>query len=128
MNNVELIKELYRAFREKDYTAFKRICSLDIEWIQNEGFPNGATWHGANEVIEGVFEAFDEDWESWKFEIEEYLDAGKSVVVIGAYSGVHRETKKSFRSAAAHVYDIAEGKVSRFRQFTDTKLIRDAMV
>ena len=31
------------------------------------------------------------------------------------------------RSPAAHVYDLADGKVIRFRQFTDTKVIWDAM-
>ncbi len=43
MNNLEVIEELYRAFREQDYDAFLRICTPDLEWIQNDGFPRGAT-------------------------------------------------------------------------------------
>jgi uncharacterized protein len=63
----------------------------------------------------------------WSFAIEEYLDAGSTIVVIGNYTGRHRLSGKLFRSPAAHVYDLLNGKVSRFRQFTDTKVIWDAM-
>ncbi|MEA5595193.1 nuclear transport factor 2 family protein [Rivularia sp. UHCC 0363] len=125
MNNIEVIQELYETFRDKDYEAFRRICDPSIEWIQNEGFPNGSTNYGADAVIENVFKAFNNDWESWRFEIEEYLDAANSIVVIGFYAGVHL-SKKSFRSNTAHVYDLADGKVTRFRH-TDTKLIWDTM-
>jgi len=127
MTNLEIIRELYRAFREKDYNAFLRICTRDLEWIQNKGFPRGATHRGAETVIEGVFKAFNHDWESWSFDIEQYLDAGETVIIIGSYAGRYRSTGKSFRSSAAHVYDLRDGKVSRFRQFTDTKAIWDAM-
>ncbi len=127
MTNIEVIQELYRTFRDKDYEEFRQICSPNLEWIQNEGFPKGSTNYGADAVIENVFKAFNNDWESWKFEIQEYLDTGNSVIVIGFYEGVHQVSKKSFRSNAAHVYDLVNGKVTRFRQFADTKVIWDAM-
>lgn len=126
-DNVRVIEELYRAFREKDYDSFLQICHPDLEWIQNVGFPRGSTKRGAQAVVDSVFKTFNNDWEAWKFEIEQYLDAGDTIVVIGTYSGVHRGTGKSMRSPAAHVYDVADGKVTRFRQFTDTKVIWDAM-
>jgi hypothetical protein len=127
MSNVEVIEELYRAFREKDYDAFRQLCTPDIAWIQNEGFPGGSTYYGAEAVIENVFKAFNQHWDSWKFHIEESLDAGRSVIVIGFYKGIHRTTHKSFRSPATHIYDLVNGKVAKFRQFTDTKVICDAM-
>jgi uncharacterized protein len=127
MRGVELIRELYRAFREKDDYAFRRLCSPEIEWIQNEGFPGGATRRGADEVIEGVFKSFDAEWEGWRFQIDEYFDAGRSVIVLGNYEGIHRDSGKLLRAAAAHVYDVADGRITRFRQYTDTKTIWDAM-
>jgi ketosteroid isomerase-like protein len=127
MTNLEVIQELYRTFREKDYDAFLHICTPDLEWIQNEGFPRGATRRGAKAVVEGVFKAFNNDWELWSFDIEQYLDAGETIIVIGSYTGCHRLSGKSFCSPAAHVYDICDGKVFRFRQFTDTKVIWDAI-
>jgi uncharacterized protein len=127
MTNLELTQELYRTFREKDYDAFLGICTPDLIWVQNEGFPSGRTYQGAEAVVEGVFKAFNNDWDSWSFDIEQYLDAGDTIIVIGSYTAKHRISGKSFRSPAAHVYDISEGKVSRFRQFTDTKVIWDAI-
>lgn len=127
MTNLEIIQELYRVFHQKDYDAFLQICTPDLEWIQNKGFPRGATHRGAKAVVEEVFKAFNYDWELWSFDIEQYLDASETVIVIGSYTGRHRSTSKSFRAPAAHVYDLLDGKISRFRQFTDTKAIWDAM-
>lgn len=127
MSNLQIIQELYRAFREKDDDAFREICSPDLEWVQNEGFPGGATYRGAQAVIDGVFKAFNQDWDTWRFQTEDYLDAGSSIVVTGFYQGIHRVSQKSFCAQAAHIYELAEGKVVKFRQFTDTKVIWDAM-
>lgn len=128
MSNLQVVQELYRAFREKDFDAFLHICTPDLEWIQNEGFPRGTTYRGAEAVVEGVFRANDERWEMFSFQIDQYLDAGDSVIVIGAYVGRHRQSEKSLRAVAAHVYDLVDGKVCRFRMFADTKTIWDSML
>ena len=135
MSNIEVIQELYRAFREKDYEAFAENCTEDIEWLQNQGFPGGATYKGVSEVIEKVFKANDNNWENFAYHIEEFLDAGNSVVVIGKYSGRdllaaalrYRISGKSMSAPAAHVYDLRYGKVCRFRMFADTKTIWNAI-
>jgi len=127
MNNVEVIQELYRGFREKDYDAFLRITTADLEWIQNEGFPGGATYTSASEVIEKVFKANSNNWEGFAYNIEQFLDAGDSVIVIGTYTGRNQVSGKMMNAAAAHLYDLRDGKVCRFRMFADTKTIWDAM-
>lgn len=127
MNNIELIKELYRTFRQKDYAKFLDLCTDDLKWIQNEGFPSGATYEGSSEVVEGVFKANESKWENFAYNIEEFLDAGKSVIVIGRYTGRERISGKSMSAAAVHVYDIRDGKVCRFRMFADTKKIWDSI-
>jgi hypothetical protein len=127
MNNIEVIQELYRAFREKDYDAFLKITTEDLEWIQNEGFPGGATRKGASEVIEAVFQANDNNWEGFAYKIEQFLNASNSVIVIGSYTGNNRVSGKPINAAAAHIYDLRDGKVCRFRMFADTKTIWDAM-
>ena len=127
MNNIETIQELYRAFRDRDYEAFSRISAEDIEWVQNEGFPGGATHKGASEVIKGVFQANNNNWEDFSYQIEEFLDAGNTIIVTGCYTGRNRISGKLMSAAAAHIYDLRDGKVYRFRMFADTKIIWDAM-
>ncbi|WP_017299613.1 nuclear transport factor 2 family protein [Nodosilinea nodulosa] len=127
MNNVEVIRELYRAFRDRDYDVFPSITTPDLEWIQNEGFPGGATYRGAAEVIEGVFQANSNSWAGFAYQIEEFLDAGDSIIVLGRYTGQNTVSGKPLSAAAAHIYDLRDGKVCRFRMFADTKTIWDSM-
>lgn len=123
MNNIETVKALYKAFREKDYDTFLLICTEDLEWIQNKGFPNGQTYKGVAEVVRGVFEANASRWDNFAYHIDSFLDAGDAVIVIGEYSGQERTTGKKIKAAAAHVYELRDGKICRFRMFADTKVI-----
>lgn len=95
MTNLQVIQELYRAFREKDYDAFLDVCTSDLEWIQNAGFPGGATYQGAETVVEGVFKPHDKQWEMFSFRIDRYLDARDSVIVIGALISLVIASRKS---------------------------------
>ena len=127
MTNLEVVQELYRCFNEKDYQGFRAICTDDLEWIQNVGFPNGASRKGAEAVIEAVFKGNRSEWEGFSYDISQFLDAGSTIIVIGSYAGIHYSTKKKMQAAAAHVYDLRGGKVFRFRMFADTKSMWDAM-
>jgi len=127
MTNLEIVKELYRCFKEKDDDGFKEICDQNLEWRQNPGFPNGKTIYGADAVIEHVFKGNRSVWENFKFNIEEFLDAGDSIMVIGQYEGRHHKTQKEMKTQAAHVYSIKNSKIVRFRMFADTKTMWDAM-
>ena len=79
-----------------------------------------------DELMHSLAHANDNNWENFAFNIEEFLDAGNSVIVIGRYAGYNRASGKPMSAAATHVYDLRDGKVSRFRMFADTKIIWDA--
>ena len=67
MKSTEIIESLYKASGSKDYDSFRTLCSDDIEWIQNKGFPKGGHHHGADAVIKNVFQQFEKDWNYFKF-------------------------------------------------------------
>jgi ketosteroid isomerase-like protein len=127
--NIKTIENLYSAFRDSDYDAFRALCSDHIEWIQNEGFPKGGHHHGADAVIKNVFQQFDKDWTYFKFRVDEMFESrdGSRVIVVGAYLGQHQQTRKTIEAAAVHLYDLENHKVKRFRQFTDTAMITSAL-
>lgn len=125
--NIKIIEALYRSFKDKDHQAFSNICDNNIRWKQNPGFPKGSSYTGSEEVIENVFKSFDTDWDEWVFEIEDYHDAGSTIIVTGIYKGIHKATGKPFISQAAHFYTIKNEKVISFQQYADTKPIWDAM-
>ena len=127
MSNMDVIKSLYETFKDKNWDRFGELSDPNLEWIQNEGFPKGKHSRGYKQVVENVFEVFARDWETWSFEICEYLDAGDNIIVLGAYKGTHKVTAKEFSAAAAHVFDLKDGRVRRFRQYTDTAQIWKAI-
>jgi len=44
MSNVELIKQFYIAFKNKDESAYLKLCDDSIKWITSKGMPNGGTY------------------------------------------------------------------------------------
>lgn len=129
MSSIKIIENLYNVFQRKDYDAFRALCSEDVEWIQNKGFPKGGHHHGADAVIKNVFKQFEKDWNYFNFNIEEMFESqdGSKVAVIGAYVGEHKRTGRKMEAAAVHIYEIENRKVKRFRQFTDTAMITAAL-
>jgi len=125
MSSIQIIKTLYKAFKRKDNELFRKICDEDIEWIQNKGFPNGGHYHGADAVIQKVFQRLNDDWQDFKFKIEDMYEVKDSskVFVIGTYIGKHKQTQKKIDASAVHFYEIENQRVKRFRQFTDTAVI-----
>lgn len=127
MSPKELVQALYDAIKENNYATIREVCDPEIDWIQNEGFPGGGRRHGVEEVITKVFQSFGREWESFAFQPGEVIGAGDTVVVLGSYKGRHRATGNKLSAAAAHVFDITDRKIARFRQYTDTHQIVLAM-
>jgi ketosteroid isomerase-like protein len=127
MTPLEIIQRLYTSFRERDYPTFRKLCSPDIQWIQSPGFPGGATYKGTDAIIEGVFERNDALWDDFRFELESIHEAGEVVTVIGHYTGKNATTNEPFSASAAHIYDVKDGAIQRFRMFADTHILHRSL-
>jgi hypothetical protein len=75
MSNLAIIERLYTAFKERDTKTIQEIFDPQIEWIQNEGFPDGGRRIGIEAVLNDVFAKFRLDWDTWQAVVEEWLDA-----------------------------------------------------
>ncbi len=126
MNNLAVVQKMYRALARKDLDAVREILHPEIEWIQNAGFPGGSRQVGADAVLRGVFARFGVEWVDWQANVEQWLDAGETIVALGQYRGTFKATGKSTNAAFAHVYDVRNGRIVRFRQYADTAVVRDA--
>ena len=128
MTDLETVQRLYDAFAARDAETIRALFHPDIEWVQNDGFPGGGRHVGADAVLNDVFAKFRTEWTAWQAPVHEWLDAGDTVVALGEYQGTHKATGKSTTAAFAHVYDLRDGRIVRFRQYTDTAKVREAMV
>lgn len=122
-DNLTIVKDLYSAFAARDRERLVALLHPDIEWHQNEGFPNGGRHQGAQVVLDEVLARFRNEWTQWRVEIDEWLDAGTHIIALGAYYGTHKHSGRDMRAAFAHVYEVEDGRITRFRQFTDTLMV-----
>lgn len=54
-SNLTIVQTLYEAFAARDRDRILEIFDPEIEWIQNEGFPEGGRHVGAEAVMNDVF-------------------------------------------------------------------------
>jgi uncharacterized protein len=128
MTNHDVIKAHYAGSDAGDLAAMVAPLTSDTLWTEMAGFPCAGTYRGPDEVVVNVFAVLGKAWEGYTFTLERLVDGGNSIVGIGTYSAIYRATGKSMTARAVHVWDLADGKVVRFEQFTDTLLVAQAMV
>ncbi|MYN19133.1 DUF4440 domain-containing protein [Rugamonas sp. FT107W] len=127
-NNLDIVRAHYAASAKGDTTAMMADVAPDVRWTEMAGFPCAGTWVGPQAVLDNVFGVLGRDWNDYRFELETLLDAGDHIIGVGLYQGEYRATKKSMRARVTHVWTLKDGKVAAFEQFTDTLLVRQAMV
>ena len=130
MDNVSLMKNLYEAFGRGDTPAVLGAMSPNIEWYQAEGNPyrpGGEAWVGPDAVMNNLFMRLGSEWDGFAVHPRTFHGAGDSVIVEARYSGTFKPTGKSMDTQVCHVWDVKDGKVTRFQQYVDTAKLRDVM-
>ena len=125
--NLDIVRDHYAASTRGDIKAMMAEVSPLVRWTEMEGFPCAGTWIGPREVADNVFQVLGEEWIAYRFELESLIAGGDHVVGIGHYSGTNRKTGHAMRARVAHVWQLAEGRIVAFEQFTDTLLVARAM-
>ena len=120
--NAELARTGYEAFSRGDIDGVVGLMDPAIVWHEAESLPYGGIYHGPDAVLENIFMAVGRDWEPYSAIPRKFIQAGDHVVVLGDYSGTHRETGRAFAAPFSHVWRFENGLLVEFWQFTDTAL------
>ena len=123
----QIIADHYAASDRKDLQAMLAEVADDVQWTEMAGFPCAGTHVGRVQVVEKVFKVLGAEWEGYRFVLERLVDGGDTVVGIGDYHGRHRKTGKDMHARVTHVWQVRDGLVRRFEQFTGTLLVAQAM-
>lgn len=126
-SNFEIIQRHYAASDRKDIAGMMADVSPDVRWTEMAGFPCAGTWVGPQQVIENVFAVLGKAWDGYSFKLESLIDGGDRIVGVGDYRGTYRATGKPMHARVVHVWQLEQGKVVAFEQFTDTLLVASAM-
>jgi ketosteroid isomerase-like protein len=118
-DDVDVVKEAYKAFAEGDVEKALESWSDDATWQGSDSteLPGGGEHTGKEEIGE-VLKSIAGAWEELTLSPDEFLEGDDTVVVL-----LHLDVKGSGGSAtipAVHVIRLDDGKVVRFQVLTDT--------
>ena len=119
------LAKLYQAFAAGDGDALGALLG-DTHWVEAAGGPYGGTYHGLAEIAANVFQPIGRDVEGFTAVPDEILPVGDDQAIgLGTYRGTTPTGPLAARFA--HLATVADGKISRFEQFTDTHEWRQAV-
>ena len=119
--NVKIVASLYQAFADGDLDTIEAIIHPDVVWIESDGIPYGGTFVGRDAVFAGVFAKIAAEWDDFTANVDEFINAGNKVIVLGEDSGTFKATGKSMTAPAASIFTLnKKGQVVEFRQYIDT--------
>jgi ketosteroid isomerase-like protein len=128
-NNVELVQSMYAAFARGDVTAVLSALDPAIEWSEADNFlyARDTPYVGHQEVLMGVFAPIATQWDGMMVVAERFIDGGDTIVVLGRYRGAYKATGARVDAQFAHVFQVRDGQVTRFQQYTDTFQFKEAV-
>jgi ketosteroid isomerase-like protein len=117
-SNATIVETAYAAFAGGDIAGLLDLLDDDVEWYSPATLPQGGHFHGKDGVGQ-FFEAIGAGWSALALDVESVSEAGASQVVgVVRADGVRRDGGAS-GYGAVHVFTVRDGKVVRFREYTD---------
>ena len=121
--NIQVVKDAYAAFLRGDIPALQDLLTDDVEWDGVKGtegtLPQAGLRRGKAEVVR-FFQEVDSTTQFDRFEPQDFVAQGDTVVAIGMYSGIAKANGQRVTSDWVHVFNMRDGKVARFREFCDS--------
>jgi uncharacterized protein len=122
--NVSVVRSNYQAFGSGDFSAVLGTMDTEIEWVDQESLPWGGVHHGHDE-FGAHMQSFAANFEEFRVEPREFLDAGDRVVVTGRFAG--RGAGGEFDVGVVYVWELRDSKVVRVEGHTDTARVLAAL-
>jgi ketosteroid isomerase-like protein len=126
--NLQIVKNGYAAFGRGDVPGLLALLAEDVVWdMPGDGFPLAGTYRG-HEGVASFFQKLGEQAEILEFQPREFLADGNRVLVVGWESMKVRATGRGVEIDWVMSFTLRNGKIAKFREYTDTKAIADAHV
>jgi ketosteroid isomerase-like protein len=114
--NVEMVRRIYEALLRDDLEAALELIDPDVEYVNpdyavDSGVRRGHAGIRAN--VENMRKAF----EQWRFQPEEYVEAGDQVIVVGAFSARGRDSGIEIERRMSRLWTIRDGRIIRYQWF-----------
>jgi uncharacterized protein len=120
--NVDVVKDAYRAFSEGNLDALMSCLDDSVKWFAigpPHLIPTAGTRYGP-EQVEQYFSLLKSSGQLKGWWPLEFIAEGDKVVAIGELQSDVKSTGSSIRSPWVHVFTLRKGKICEFRSFYDT--------
>ncbi len=119
--NVEIVREAYAAYGRGDIQGVLDRLADDVEWVVPgpKEIPYAGERRGKDQVAQ-FFKLVDETTELNPFEPREFIAEGDKVVVLGYYAGRAKASDRGLESHWAMAFTLRNGRITQFREYTDT--------
>jgi hypothetical protein len=128
-DNIKIVQDAYGAFGRGDVPAMLANMSDDIDWHGVIGVgpnvPTGGPRRGKQQVAQ-FFKQVTDTVTFTKFEPQQFLAQGDTVVALGHYTGTVKTTGRGFSLDWVMVFTMRGGKTIRFREYTDAAAVTAA--
>lgn len=123
--NLEAVLSVYDAYAKKDPEAILAPLDDEFEFRQSELVPWGGSYRGRDGFMEflGKITTHVDS----VVEVEEVVEAGDHVVVIGRSKGTVKRSSRPFDVRAVHVWRLGEGKPLSLDVYLDTPAMLEAL-
>ena len=114
----QVVEQAYEAFGRGDIPAVMGLLDEGVEWTAPRSLPHGGSFKGRDEVGQ-FFTGLGAAWEGLALDVEAVAEVGGDLVVgVLRADGTRRGAGPS-SYGAVHVFDVRDGRIARFREYTD---------
>ena len=119
--NVEVVRRSCEAWVRGDLDAWLETLHPHIVWDSTRfgGFWERTLYRGCDEVRSFVVDEWVASWESYEAGVEEIVDAGDRVLVLGWQRLVGAEDDVPITLKTAQICSVHDGKVVRMDNYVD---------
>ncbi len=128
LENIQVIQELYAALWQGDVEGILALLAEDVDWQyvgQREDIPFAGRWRGRQGMIT-FLNNLAESTQAGMSDPDEVMVCGEHVLTTGRRQGKVKATGRAFEADWVHLFTVRNGRIVRFREFSDTAAIAKA--
>ena len=118
-SKAQVVQQAYEAFGRGDIPAIVGMLDDGVVWSSPGTLPHGGTFKGPDEVAR-FFSGLAAAWDGLGLDVEAVDEIGGDLVVgVVRASGTRSGTGAAADFGAVHVFDVRDGRITRFREYAD---------
>jgi ketosteroid isomerase-like protein len=117
--DIERLERAYKSFNTNDREAIYEWLDPEIEWVNPPDSPDHGVWHGHDGVATWIHDFLDPQFETARFEPEEYIDLGDRVLVLCRAVVIPHGGTVEMNAPFAHLVTMRDGLATKLQMFSD---------